>query len=363
MRKTFLKLFAGGTPDAVVWTADTTYWLSGQRDNRVRDNGWDTEAGYLEFHRHLRCMPYFWYPTFFAGERVYSRVEIRKEERNGERRTQWVTPVGTLTQTTCRVEADGSEATTGHAVESEDDLRVLLFILEHSDVQPANIDDYDRRMAQWAACDGVPALGFPRGPLPAFLVEWAGVENGIYLLMDQPDLVQQILDRFAEQEEPVIEAVCRLHPPLVHFPDNLTSEVYTPFFETHMLPVYERRLSRLHAAGVKAAVHLDGAVRGLLPLLAAAGIDAIEAVTPQPAGDMPVQEMRPAAGSDSVILWGGVPGAMFAPPYTWADMDAHVRRVLDAWRGQRFILGVADQVPPDGDIDFVRRIADLVTES
>jgi hypothetical protein len=114
-------------------------------------------------------------------------------------------------------------------------------------------------------------------------------------------------------------------------------------------------------AGVRCAVHLDGTVKGLLPKLAANGFDAVEALTPQPAGDLPVEDMRAVAGNPAVILWGGVPGVMFAPPYTWRDMQSHIRRVLRAWQDTPFILGVADQVPPDGDIDFCHRIAEEIS--
>jgi hypothetical protein len=41
-------------------------------------------------------------------------------------------------------------------------------------------------------------------------------------------------------------------------------------------------------------------------------------------------------------------------------MAAYVEHVLDTWRDRPFVLGVADQVPPDGDITFCRRIADLL---
>jgi hypothetical protein len=101
-------------------------------------------------------------------------------------------------------------------------------------------------------------------------------------------------------------------------------------------------------------------VRGLLPKLGAVGFDAVEAVTPKPAGDLDVAEMRAVAGRADLILWGGVPGALFAPPFTWSDMAAHVSHVLAAWRGQPFVLGVADQVPPNGDISFCRKIADML---
>ena len=112
----------------------------------------------------------------------------------------------------------------------------------------------------------------------------------------------------------------------------------------------------MHAAGVKCAVHLDGTVKGLLPKLVRSGFDAIEALTPKPAGDLDIEEIRDLAASDTVILWGGVPGVMFAPPYTWEQMEAHVRRLLDCWQGRPFVMGVADQVPPDGNIEFCRKI-------
>jgi hypothetical protein len=164
----------------------------------------------------------------------------------------------------------------------------------------------------------------------------------------------------AAQEQPVLEAVAKLKPPLVHFPDNLSSDNLTTFFDAHMAQHYRQRLEFLHAAGVSCAVHLDGTIRGLLPRLAALGFDAIEALTPIPAGDVAVSDIRALAGQDRVILWGGVPGAMFVPPFTWDDVRRHVQSLLSAWAGTPFILGVGDQVPPDGNLEFVRMIADII---
>jgi hypothetical protein len=41
-------------------------------------------------------------------------------------------------------------------------------------------------------------------------------------------------------------------------------------------------------------------------------------------------------------------------------MESHVRRLIGCWGDRPFILGVADQVPPDGDIDFCRKIAQVI---
>jgi hypothetical protein len=43
------------------------------------------------------------------------------------------------------------------------------------------------------------------------------------------------------------------------------------------------------------------------------------------------------------------------------EFDAHVRRVLEVMRSEpRYVLGVADQVPPDGLERRVRRVGELV---
>ncbi len=126
---------------------------------------------------------------------------------------------------------------------------------------------------------------------------------------------------------------------------------------------HRRRPAKLHAAGVKAAVHLDGTVRGLLPKLAAVGFDAVEALTPQPAGDLTPAEMRQLANRTDLILWGGMPGALFPAPTDWPCLHRHLDNLLAAWARQPFIVGVADQVPPDGKIDFCRQIAEQLANT
>jgi hypothetical protein len=178
-------------------------------------------------------------------------------------------------------------------------------------------------------------------------------------MSDHEAQVRDILELMEEQENPLLDAVEKAAPPWVHFPDNLSSENVAGWYDDWMAPTHRRRLARLHRAGLCAAVHLDGTVRGLLPKLIAEGFDAVEALTPLPAGDLEVEEMVRLARTSSTILWGGLPGVLFAPPYTWDDMEKHLARLLKAWAGRPFIVGVADQIPPDGRLDYCRRIADF----
>jgi hypothetical protein len=361
MRDSFLQLLNGERPAEVVWSPDLNYWIDGRCSSGRADPHLQTEIGFLELARELRTMPYFWYGKFWVAEPRYdSQIEILNRPDGNRRTITWRTPAGEISAEWTQLEGCWSEAPTRYAVQNERDLEVFLCLLEHRRLEPTNLDDFRQRIELWARYDGVPCIGLPRSPLPGFVADWAGVEHGALLALDYPDKVEEVLRLMTVQEQPVLEAVAELKPPLVHFPDNLSSDNLTTFFAGHMAERYRKRLEFLHGAGVRCAVHLDGMVRGLLPRLAAVGFDIVEALTPKPAGDVDVADVRTLAANDRVILWGGVPGPMFVPPFTWDDVKQHVETLLSAWGNSPFVLGVGDQVPPDGDLDFVRKISDLI---
>jgi hypothetical protein len=361
MLDAFLALLHGDIPERFVWTADITYWIAGQQEAGAARPEWRTEEGLLRLHRELGILPYYYYEKFWAAEPCYDgQIEVI-ETKEGKKSTRLLrTPAGELREESVYSPRSCSTGITKHFVESEHDLDVLLHVLRNRRLAPANLAVWPDRCRLWATYDGLPCIGLPRSPLSAFFVEWAGVQNGSYLLTDCPDKCAETFRLMEDQESPIVDALCELAPPLVHFPDNLSSDCMTRLYDGHLASVHRRRIERLHAAGVKCAVHLDGTVKGLLPKLIRAGFDAIEALTPTPGGDLDVAEIRLLADPSPVILWGGVPGIMFAPPYTWQQMQTHVRRLIECWQGRPFILGVADQVPPDGDIQFCRRIADII---
>lgn len=360
--ESFLAMLAGEAARRVVWTADLSYWMDGQRQAGTAPESWDTEEGYLEFHHSLGVMPYYYYDAFWTAEPVYHESVHWTTQTNGNiTRRRVETPAGTLEEEQAFLPESACHAIRRHFVRGPEDLPVLRYILEHRRLEPANLRDYPARRELWRRYDGLPCLGLPRSPLPALCTEWAGVETLTYLLMDEPEELRDIATLIEAEQEPILEAVCERAPPLVHVPDNLSSDTFTGFYDDWMAEPYRRRLEKLHRAGVKAAVHLDGSTRGLLPKLAATGFDAVEAVTPQPVGDAQVAEMRRLAGNDTLILWGGMPGAMFAPPWTWDDVHTQLETVLDGWGNTPFVVGVADQVPPDGDIHHCRRIAEALS--
>ena len=60
---------------------------------------------------------------------------------------------------------------------------------------------------------------------------------------------------------------------------------------------------------------------------------------------------------------GGISGIYFTPYVNEAMFERHVRHVLSVMRSEpRYVLGLADQVPPDGLERRIRRVGELVDE-
>ena len=96
---------------------------------------------------------------------------------------------------------------------------------------------------------------------------------------------------------------------------------------------------------------------------AAVGFTFIEAMTPAPTGDLSVEEWADYLSATDAIAWGGIPGAFFTDHVSDREFDLHVINVLSVMRKEpRYVLGVADQVPPDGKEERVQRVAELVEE-
>jgi len=106
-------------------------------------------------------------------------------------------------------------------------------------------------------------------------------------------------------------------------------------------------------------IHIDGAVRPLLPYLQDCAWDGIEALTPLPQGDVTLEAMKEAVG-DRVLL-DGIPAVYFLSTYPLETLISCARRAVELFH-PRLILGISDEIPPDGDIERVRLVGELVQD-
>jgi uroporphyrinogen-III decarboxylase len=158
-------------------------------------------------------------------------------------------------------------------------------------------------------------------PMQKLLSRWAGVETTVALSQDHSEELERTFAVIEQSQEPLVEVLAGCPAEVVILPENLASQVVgESFFRRFNMPYYRKIVERLHAAGKKVAIHIDGGLRPCLGLLSACGFDIAEAVTPAPFGDLAWRSCgRPAARTSS--SGEGFPGG-FSPATTATSISS-----------------------------------------
>jgi len=360
-----LATFRGVTPCALPWVADLTYWHSAHVRLGDIPERWADKEGFRLMHRELGVGALCDYGCTGYRQVDGGAVTVRQDARNGVTTTTLATPVGSIT---CRHQFLPRSQCSAHLdyyVKAVEDLAVVRYVAEQRRYEPdfdasCGLTESEKTRDAWNGWGPMVTLP-PRSPLSALFTEWAGVETTCYLLADDRVEVEKTMRALVEAQDRALAVLAESPAEMIEFPDNLSAENHASFFDRYMRPHYQPRVEMLHSAGKFVGAHLDGTLRGLLNRMPETGMDFIESVTPAPVGDVPLCELRALVPGDFILI-GGIPGASFSPPWTWPQLEAHVRELLRHHAGTPFILGTADQVPPDGNIEWVRRIAELLED-
>ena len=210
---------------------------------------------------------------------------------------------------------------------------------------------------------GIVVLEAPRSPLARFLVELGGTRNTIYFMHDYPEKFEEILALISLKQDQIYKILLEHPAHYVMLPDNLSSDTTSPaLFSKFSLGYYRLRCKQIRLAGKHSMVHHDGYLKGLIDIVSRSGLDCIQSVTQYPAGDLTVDEIINSV-SKNVIVWGGVPGALLSNSFPLDKfIDVVTEYIQKMKRRGNVILGLADQVPPDGVLDRLAKVRELVDQ-
>ena len=356
-------VFGGQQPDVMPWFADLTYWYNAKVYRNELPEKYSGVRGRIRLYRDLGCGSHEELYNL-PGEITYYGVKCsisQEKHRDGTilYEEDYRTPLGSIVGVSKFVPASVSTAHIKYAVTTRQDLKVLQYLYRHQEFKADYALQHDR-IKDWKGIGFVSSLP-PRTPFQRLVVVWAGVVNTLRLMMREPEELEETIQVMAEADNPIYEEICESPAPGVYFGENITSEVITPsIFNKYHAPYYKKRAAQLHAAKKWIFVHIDGMMRGTLPLMGATGVDCAQSVTPAPVGDISVEKLREEAGPD-IILWGGLPGVYFSPLYPEKALrDMALDVIQHHLEGHKFIMGVADQVPADGHIKRVKMVTNLV---
>lgn len=361
-RQRLLAVYHGETPDCVASLADISYWHAGNGGGKFipgKTDGanHDKVSALLELSQHTGAAIHvnlgsFYNNTYSGG--VTSESGIRGEQYIH----QFLTPLGTVREVREWSPTTFSWPITEHMVKTVEDLAVIRHVAEHT--------HYSADWELLAQVNGmVGELGLPLVQAPytgmGFLMSrYAGVENTVMFAMDEPEEVEATLDAINASHRQVFQLLAEGPSEVLIVSDNLSADVQSPpWFRKYSAAHYKWMADTAHAHGKPLASHIDGRLRGLLALSAELGVDAADAVTPAPWGDLTPEECRDEAG-DKLVLSGGIPPNFFNPQIPIETFD----RSIEAWlaladRSPALIIAPGDQLPPDGDLERVTRMVHM----
>jgi uroporphyrinogen-III decarboxylase len=358
-----LAIFSGEKPDVMPWFADLTYWYRAKLYWSELPGKYVGERGKIRLYRNLGCGSHE-EVTGIPGELTYYNVKCVDSVENLKDGTivyekEYHTPVGNIVSMSRFIPKSVSTPFVKYPVATKQDLKVLQYLYRSQEFKADYSLQHDR-LKRWKGIGFVSSVP-PRAPLQMLMATWAGVFNTLRLAMREREEVEETIQIMGEADDQVFDAICESPAPGIYAAENLTSDVISPpMFEKYYVPYYKKRMAQLHAARKYVFMHLDGTLKGLLPLMEKTDADSAQAITPAPVGDIPIGKLREVAGP-RIILWGGLPGAYFSCQYSGKNLHEMAMDVIK-WHleSRKFIMGVADQVPPDGDIKRVKMVTDIV---
>jgi hypothetical protein len=311
-----------------------------------------------EIYRSLGCSARIYY-----ANRSMQRIEdprvvtTRQDLGDGKTETVVETPVGIQRDIVQRVPENIRPLRIKWPVTSEEELKVATWRTENCSWR-WNQEGYDAVLAEWGDL-GAPTVFLPRMNIQDLYINTMGVQNAVYAIYDWPNTVEAYFKALDDSHDRLIDIVNDCPVKIINYGENVHSGTLPPdLFCKYHLPACQRRSERLHAAGKFICSHWDGDCNPLLPFAHETGLDGIEAITPQPQGDVTLEEVREALGDDMFLL-DGIPAIYFDETFPVETLIACTEKVIELF-APRLILGISDELSSTGDIERIRIVGDIV---
>lgn len=359
-RERILTILQGKQPDQVPWCGDLDYWANSLVKRGLKPEGFILSDDYIKWHRDLGVG--FYLQGYFPYRQIFKNCNVN-EWYDGKRHFKEIgTPYGSVRECWEYIPASFCEAPVEHFLKSEADIPAMKFIYENCLFEP----DYaiaGLRKKQ-VGDQGVVLCYLPKSPFMHLVALEAGIVAVTMTALTAPDDFMDLLQTMKKAFDKAARIAVESPAEVLMIPENLSSEMVGPeFFEMYMRDYQVEWTSRIREAGKHSFIHIDGTLTGLLKQEASVGFTVLEALTPYPVGDMKFEELLPFTGNSKSILWGGIPGSYFTDCVSDEEFEKHVIHLLSVMTTEpRFVLGVADQVPPDGLETRVKRVSELVNE-
>ena len=349
----------GEAEGRIIWQPRILAWFTDRDFAGVPLPAPYTGMSPYEVYRELGCSARLYEYNACFRRTEDARVRVSTEQVGDLTHTTIETPVGSQLRVTRSTPNSWHPITQKWEVTHADELRAATWREEHC---TWHWDEacYQRLLGEVGDL-GAPTTFMPRMNIESLYLEKMGVESAIYALYDDTDAVEAFFAALERSHDRLLDVICACPVEIVNFGENVHAGTLSPdLFERYHLPACQRRCARLHEAGKFVCSHWDGDTGPLLPYVRQTGLDGIEAITPQPQGDVTLQQAREALG-DEMYLLDGSPAVYFDDTYGIDVLEACVHEIIELF-APNLVLGISDEISSTGDLERVRRVGEIVDD-
>ena len=294
-------------------------------------------------------------------------VDIAVTRDGGRIRVEYRTPVGTLDTTMFYDRSSQRLGVTSpmivdHLIKTPDDYAAACYLFERIDLVP-NHSRFERWVREELREDGVAVAQGMMGASPVHQIQrdFLDPTQFYFHYKDHYAKLRGLADRMEPLFDKALAIVCDSPADVVwwgaNYDDMLT---YPPYFERELSPWLRKASRALGERGKLLLSHCDGENEGLMELIPGSGMHIAESICPAPMTRVSLAEYY-RRWSGRLTLWGGVPSTVVLPETSDADFEGYLDRLFEAVApGGRYLVGIADQVPPNAIFSRLQRIGERV---
>jgi hypothetical protein len=280
-------------------------------------------------------------------------VRVTEQEADGLRKVRYDTPHGPLFEA-FKYTADRTWRRIEFAAKRAEDLPALRWLIEREMIR-FSLEKF-RVGERYVGDRGVPQFWVPKSPYFACAQSWFKYADFIYALTDCPGEMEDIFRAIDDSYDALYEQLCSAGVlEILNFGENVAMAYLSMTnWQEYCMPWYAKRAGQLHDAGIFSHIHIDGYFRPLLPTFKDLPFDGLEALTPEPQGDVTLEEIKENIGEK--ILLDGIPAVYFLDHHCREELERCVERVVELFH-PNLVLGISDELPEAGGEEAFDRLA------
>jgi hypothetical protein len=300
-------------------------------------------------------------------QQSFNTVEIEKKIKGNREIVIYNTPIGSVTETYIlnfeAIEKDlpMQRHLDEHLIKEEKDYEIVEFIYQDITFTP-NYDGYlafEKELGE----HGVPIVNLNRDPMYLIMQNLIGYNRFFYEFRDNQSRIDRLYEllfkKFEEFKAIALDSPAKILLAAYHHDCRMISP---RFYDEYMKPYLQPFAADLRNREKHMGFHADADTEGLFQNVLEAGFTFIDCFASDPIVETTF-EGAVDAWEDRVVIYGGVPSNIVIPSLcSEGDFDNYLRKLFKTIREKpcRVLVGIADLVMPNADMNRVEKVARMV---